>query len=112
MPGGDLGGRSSAEFLAEAARRYPFLPAAQLRRLFHCYGGELDAVLGQARSAADLGRDLGGGITERELDWMVRQEWVRTPEDALWRRTKRGLHMTEAERQDFARSFQEVRQAA
>lgn len=112
LPGGDLGGRSSAEFLAEAARRYPFLPTAQLRRLFHCYGGELDTVLGQARSAADLGRDLGGGITERELDWMVREEWVRAPEDALWRRTKRGLHMTEAERQDFARSFHEMRQAA
>ncbi|MBC9178003.1 glycerol-3-phosphate dehydrogenase [Pseudoroseomonas ludipueritiae] len=112
LPGGDLGGRTVEAFLAEAARRYPFLEPARLRRLFHCYGGELDAVLGHAQSAADLGQDLGGGITERELEWMVRQEWVRAPEDALWRRTKRGLHMTEAEREQFARAFQQVRQAA
>ncbi|PHK95313.1 glycerol-3-phosphate dehydrogenase [Pseudoroseomonas rhizosphaerae] len=112
LPGGDLGGLSSEAFLAEAERRYPFLPPPQLRRLFHCYGGELDAVLGHAGSLADLGRDLGGGITERELAWMMREEWVRAPEDALWRRTKRGLHMTEAERRNFAQAFPEVRQAA
>jgi glycerol-3-phosphate dehydrogenase len=43
---------------------------------------------------------------------MMRHEWVRAPEDALWRRTKRGLHMTEAERDQFAQAFQQVRQAA
>jgi glycerol-3-phosphate dehydrogenase len=105
LPGGDLGGLSPAAFLAEAARRYPFLDPARLRRLFHCYGGELDRVLDGAPSAAALGEDLGGGITERELAWMRREEWVRAPEDALWRRTKRGLHMTEAARAAFATRF-------
>lgn len=112
LPGGDLGGRTVEAFLAEAARRYPFLEAGQLHRLFHCYGGELDTMLGEARGAADLGQDLGGGITERELEWMVRHEWVRAPDDALWRRTKRGLHMTEAERSSFAQAFERLRQAA
>jgi glycerol-3-phosphate dehydrogenase len=112
LPGGDLGGQTAEAFLAEAGRRYPFLQPTQLRRLFHCYGGELDAVLGHAQSAGDLGADLGGGITERELEWMMRHEWVRAPDDALWRRTKRGLHMTEAEREQFARAFLQVRQAA
>ncbi|EFH13442.1 FAD dependent oxidoreductase [Pseudoroseomonas cervicalis ATCC 49957] len=112
LPGGDLGGKTTEAFLAEAAQRYPFIEGSTLRRLFHCYGGELDAALGHARNAADLGRDLGGGITERELEWMVQQEWVRAPEDALWRRTKRGLHMTEAERDSFAQAFTQVAQAA
>jgi glycerol-3-phosphate dehydrogenase len=112
LPGGDLGGLSAEAFLAAAAARYPFLPPATLERLFHCYGGELDAVLGHARSSVELGQDLGGGITERELEWMKRQEWVRAPDDALWRRTKRGLHMTEAERERFARAFEGVAQAA
>jgi len=112
LPGGDLGGRTAEAFLAEAARRYPFLQEATLHRLFHCYGGELDRVLGEPRDAAELGHDLGGGITERELSWMVQQEWVRRPEDALWRRTKRGLHMSEDERQAFADAFSGVFQAA
>ena len=105
LPGGDLGGRSPEEFVAEAARRYPFLDEARLWRLFRCYGGELDAVLGHAPDGAALGRELGGGITERELDWMVTREWVRAPDDALWRRTKRGLHMTAEERAAFAGAF-------
>ncbi|UFN50291.1 glycerol-3-phosphate dehydrogenase [Roseomonas sp. OT10] len=105
LPGGDLGGRTPQGFVAEAARRYPFLEEARLWRLFRCYGGELDAVLGGARDAAALGRELGGGITERELEWMVAREWVRVPDDALWRRTKRGLHMSEGEREAFAEAF-------
>ena len=109
LPGGDLGGASPAAFLAEAARRYPFLPPDQLRRLFRTHGGLLDRVLGEARSPDALGEDLGGGITERELAWMRAEEWVREPEDVLWRRTKRGLHMTPAQREAFAQRFAERR---
>jgi glycerol-3-phosphate dehydrogenase len=105
LPGGDLGGLGAAAFLQQAAQRYAFLDPALLRRLFRCYGGELDRVLGAARRREDLGQDLGGGITERELEWMRREEWVREPEDALWRRTKRGLHMTPAELDRFAALF-------
>ncbi|MBO1077218.1 glycerol-3-phosphate dehydrogenase [Roseomonas marmotae] len=105
LPGGDLGGLSAEGFIEEAARRYPFLDAALLRRLFRCYGSELDRVLGHACSAAELGQHLGGGITERELEWMRAEEWVRDPEDALWRRTKRGLHMTQQQRDSFAGFF-------
>jgi glycerol-3-phosphate dehydrogenase len=48
--------------------------------------------------AAGMGRDLGGGLTEIELRWMRTHEWARTAEDALMRRSKLGLHLTDAER--------------
>ena len=51
-------------------------------------------MLGGARSARDLGRDFGATLTEAELDWMMAREWARSAEDALWRRSKLGLHMT------------------
>jgi len=35
---------------------------------------------------------------ERELEYLVRNEWAREAEDVLWRRTKCGLHMTAAEK--------------
>ena len=45
------------------------------------------------RSAiADLGEDLGEGLTEREVAYLVEQEWARSADDILWRRTKLGLH--------------------
>ncbi|MFC3127323.1 glycerol-3-phosphate dehydrogenase [Pseudoroseomonas globiformis] len=112
LPGGDLGGLTPAQYLSEAGRRFPFLDAATLGRLFRCYGAELDAVLDHARSAAALGRDLGGGITERELAWMVDKEWVRSADDALWRRSKRGLHMSQGERLSFAEAFTVASHAA
>jgi glycerol-3-phosphate dehydrogenase len=87
------------------ARKHPGLPRDLLNRLIRTHGGELDRVLDGARSLDDLGGDLGGGVTARELAWMRAQEWVETPDDVLWRRTKRGLHMTPAERDSFAERF-------
>jgi glycerol-3-phosphate dehydrogenase len=54
-------------------------------------------MLGDAQGWDDLGRWFGGGLTEREVDWLVRAEWARTAEDVLWRRTKLGLRVSTAE---------------
>jgi glycerol-3-phosphate dehydrogenase len=62
------------------------------------YGSDLDALLDGASGPNAMGEDYGAGFTERELDWLVRQEWARTAEDVLWRRSKLGLHLTEAQR--------------
>ena len=47
---------------------------------------------------ADLGTEYGAGLTEAELRYLVRAEWVRTGEDVLWRRSKLGLHLTPEQR--------------
>jgi glycerol-3-phosphate dehydrogenase len=41
--------------------------------------------------AADLGTQFGNGLTAREVEWFVREEWARTADDVLWRRTKCGI---------------------
>jgi glycerol-3-phosphate dehydrogenase len=102
LPGGEFGGLDLPRFEEESARRYPWLPRALLRRLVRSYGSELDAVLGGARRMEELGRDLGAGLSERELEWLCREEWAATAEDVLWRRSKLGLHMTLREREDLA----------
>ncbi len=51
------------------------------------------------RTPADLGVELGNGLTEAEVAYLVRNEWARSGEDVLWRRTKCGIGMTEAERE-------------
>jgi glycerol-3-phosphate dehydrogenase len=50
----------------------------------------------------ELGEDYGAGLSEREVRYFVDHEWARSAEDVLWRRTKCGLHMTEAQRQRVA----------
>lgn len=54
-------------------------------------------ILGHARSMADPGRGFGGGLTEAELDDLARDEWARTADDALWRRSKPGLHLSQVQ---------------
>jgi glycerol-3-phosphate dehydrogenase len=51
-----------------------------------------------ASTMADLGEHFGAGLTAAELGYLVESEWAVTAEDILWRRTKLGLHMTEAQR--------------
>jgi len=98
LPGGDLPGRDRERWLAELTMRYPQLPQALLRALAHRHGTRALTVLGDAHAAADLGIDFGAELTAREVDYLVREEWARTADDVLWRRTKCGLPMTQAQR--------------
>ena len=93
LPGGDLpdGGRDAWQ--TELQRRYPALPADVLHGLARRHGTRAALVLGDARSAADLGTDFGNGLTEREVRYLQRDEWASTADDVLWRRTKCGLAM-------------------
>jgi glycerol-3-phosphate dehydrogenase len=54
-------------------------------------------VLGDATVAADLGQQFGAGLTEREVRWLMDNEYVQRAEDVVWRRSKLGLRMTAAE---------------
>jgi glycerol-3-phosphate dehydrogenase len=91
LPGGDMPRGDIDAFRADGQRKRPWLPAPLLRRLARAYGTRIDAVLGDAASLADLGRDLGSGLTEREVAYLRSTEFARTAEDILWRRTKLGL---------------------
>ncbi|MBX9748764.1 MAG: glycerol-3-phosphate dehydrogenase [Roseococcus sp.] len=101
LPGGDLGGKSVAAFTEEMARALPFLDPASLPRLVRTHGAELPQVFADGTAGAAL----GAGLTEVELDWMRREEWARTAEDVLWRRTKLGLHMSKGEQAAVAARF-------
>ncbi len=98
LPGGDFGGRSPAQALSALASRYAALPQETLDGVLRRHGTLAAGVLGEARSASDLGEDFGAGFCERELDYLQQREWARTAEDLLWRRTKCGLAMTAAQR--------------
>jgi glycerol-3-phosphate dehydrogenase len=93
LPGGDF---PATGFDAEVVRlksSYPFLGARMARRLTRLYGTRAHALLGLARSDADLGRNFGSDLYEAEVRYLVENEWAVTAEDVLWRRTKRGLHL-------------------
>jgi glycerol-3-phosphate dehydrogenase len=95
LPGGDVPFDAFAEWSREIAeRRYPFLDRRLVARLCRAYGSRIGAVLEGVRNPQDLGRDFGAGLSEREVDYLIAQEWAATAEDILWRRSKLGLRFT------------------
>lgn len=92
LPGGDLG-CSLAAFVDAACTRWPWLGRERATRMAAAYGTMVADIIGNAGSAADLGTDFGGGLTAREVEWLVANEWATTAEDILWRRSKLGLSL-------------------
>lgn len=91
LPGADMPGADPAAYLAALQARYRWLPAGLAHRYVHTYGTHSELILGGARGMADLGEDFGAGLLEAEVRWLVDNEWARTAEDILWRRTRIGL---------------------
>lgn len=99
LPGGDVPFDAFAEWTNETVgHRYPFLEPLTGARLCRAYGSRIRAVLDGVSGPADLGRDFGGGLSEREVDYLVGQEWAETADDILWRRSKLGLRFTSGQR--------------
>ncbi len=45
-----------------------------------------------------FGEDLGGGLTEAEVDYLMGHEWALNAEDILWRQSKLGSHFSDEDK--------------
>jgi glycerol-3-phosphate dehydrogenase len=97
LPGGDLDVSAVPALAAELQRGYPFLSQAHANRLAHAYGTRASKLLGTAKSFNDLGVSFGATLTESEVRYLMSNEWARTAEDIVWRRSKLGLHLSASE---------------
>ena len=88
LPGGDMD--DFERFLAHLTQDHPEVAPDLLRRLARAYGTRVHRILD-----GGLGEDLGGGLFTAEVDYLVAQEWAKTAEDVLYRRSKMGLHVPE-----------------
>ena len=121
LPGGDLSGwigktsrpdQDFARFVAELRKRSAWLAPRVAHRLARAYGSRVELVLGAARSAGDLGREVAPGLFEAELDYLRREEWAVTADDVLWRRSKLGLHFDARQRAAVAGTIATTRRPA
>lgn len=89
LPGGDI--KSAADCAKQLIDDYPFLPAAMLQRYAHSYGSLSRKLLTAVTSLADMGQNFGTDLYQKEIDYLVNNEWAQTSDDILWRRSKLGL---------------------
>jgi glycerol-3-phosphate dehydrogenase len=103
LPGGDFAVDGLAQLTAQTRRKWPFLGEAHARRLVEAYGTRVSRILASADRAEDLGPRLGADLTGAEVRYLMDQEWARTADDVLWRRSKLGLRIGAAERDRLAK---------
>lgn len=101
LPGGNLGGGWDA-YIERLQRNYPWLPTELARRYTHTYGSCSELFLGEKTSLTELGDDFGHGLYQAELRYLFDHEWVRSLDDAIWRRTKLGMWLNEEQKQRIA----------
>ncbi|MCK8463151.1 glycerol-3-phosphate dehydrogenase [Aliiroseovarius sp. S1339] len=94
LPGGDFPVDGVAALRQRLAAQYPFLDERWTARLVKAYGLDAVEVLGDAGVEAELGQNFGYNLTEREVNWLVENEFARTADDIVWRRSKLGLRLT------------------
>lgn len=92
LPGGDVADGDISSFAHDLAKKYPWLPENLRQHYVHTYGTRTSVLLQGAQRIEDLGHDFGAGLYEREVRYLIDNEWAVTADDILWRRTKLGLH--------------------
>ncbi len=102
LPGGDFAWEGFEAEVETARERWRFLGEGEALRLVAAYGSRLAAVLGSAKSRADLGPAFGPELTGAEVRYLMAKEWARFPDDILWRRSKLGLTMPSGDREALA----------
>jgi glycerol-3-phosphate dehydrogenase len=97
LSGGDFAVDGFYAQVAEVLGRWPFLSEPHARRLVRAYGTRVERILGEAQSMHDLRPLFCGDLTGAEVNYLIENEWVRSAEDVLWRRSKLGLIATAEE---------------
>lgn len=97
LPGGEFDIQDFPKKVAEIQKDYPFLGEEWSLRLIKMYGTRAWEILDQSNKKEDLGFDFGATLSQNEVTFMINEEWATSIEDILWRRSKLGLHMTNAQ---------------
>jgi glycerol-3-phosphate dehydrogenase len=104
LPGGD--GGDAAQVAGTLQHDHPRLPPALLQRLASSYGTRARGLLAGAQTLEALGPDHGGGLHDRELDYLIAHEWACTADDVLWRRSHLGLRLDAGQHAALAATLQ------
>jgi glycerol-3-phosphate dehydrogenase len=97
LPGGDIPRGRFELFCTAFKKAHPWLPPGLARRYARHYGTRAERIVTDATEIKQLGRHFGADLYEAEVRYLIEDEWARTAEDILWRRTKLGLRLSARE---------------
>ena len=95
LPGGDFPVQDVAKLIKKLQTEFSFLSEIRAKRLFRAYGLNAWEFLKGATKLEDLGEQFGEFLTQREVEYLRKNEFAMEADDIIWRRTKLGLKMSE-----------------
>lgn len=101
LPGAALGTMNFSNYLKYARSKYHWLDEATKEHLLKTYGTRTEIILAGCNKLADLGRCFTQTLHQREVDYLLKEEWASNCDDILWRRTKIGLKIGETEKNEL-----------
>ena len=106
LPGGDIQDALIDNLFAEYSMKYQWLPLDLVCRYVWHYGTRTQEIIGDAQSLDDLGEHYGDHVYEAEIRYLVENEFVRTSEDILLRRTKLALRISNETKKNIEAALQ------
>lgn len=111
LPGGE-GMASFDTFYKTFRREFNWLPEQLCSRLAHAYGARARDLLRGFKRMSDMGEHFGDGVYEAEVRYLVNVEWAMTLDDILWRRSRLGLHISEATEKKMKKFLKKLHEGA
>ncbi|NAW59269.1 glycerol-3-phosphate dehydrogenase [Vibrio sp. V38_P2S17PM301] len=98
LPGGNFS--CSRAQLAQSLRdQSPWLTEKLAMRYVRQFGTYTRKMLANVDTLEDMGECFAEGVYQREIDYLIDHEHVKTADDLLWRRTKLGLYLDQTAQQ-------------
>jgi glycerol-3-phosphate dehydrogenase len=96
LPGGNFDNQHSLQ--TSLQRQYNWLPRKIINRYVRSYGTLSHEICAGLNSLEDMGQHFGAGLYQREVEYLIKNEWAVTLEDIIWRRSKLSLQLTPTEK--------------
>lgn len=98
LPGGDFAIGTTDKLAQALQEACPAVSLPLASRLARSYGTKAREIIDGVADQQDLGTHFGAGLYQREVEYLIQQEWAMSVEDVIWRRTKLGLRLNEEEK--------------
>lgn len=97
LPGGDIPNADFDAYFTQSEARYPWMESSLLFDYVRNYGTRVQLLLDGCTATVDLGQSFGENLYQAEVDYLINHEWAQTAADILWRRSKKGLSLSNDE---------------
>lgn len=97
LPGGNFEVFGYDELVLKLKTEFDFLNLSLAKRLIRSYGTDAWKIMNGSSCSEDMGKSFGESLTEREVKYLIQEEWAETAEDVVWRRSKLGIRLSKQE---------------